>query len=99
MRSLSRGVTERDRGTQPFATSKRSNGPTRVESSSLRSPEIIRRTTLGFAHLGEAGRPDLMLETLVLDRSKASHHLFTLPTVEMARKRKDEYAASHHGAT
>ncbi len=34
---------------------------------------IIRRPTLGFGHLKNAGRPDLMLETLVLDTGKPYH--------------------------
>src|SRR3954447_16235182 len=31
---------------------------------------IIKRPTLGFGHLAKAGRPDLMVETLVLDDTK-----------------------------
>lgn len=54
---------------------------------------IIRRPTLGFGHLEEAGRPDLMLETLVLDESKPYHRLFSPTTIETARARMADYAA------
>lgn len=52
---------------------------------------IVRRPTLGFGHLDNAGRPDLMLETLVLDPSKPYHHLFSERTVRVARERMDDY--------
>ena len=52
---------------------------------------IVRKPTLGFGHLEEAGRPDLMVETLVLDRSKPYHRFFTTKTVEAARRRMKEY--------
>lgn len=48
---------------------------------------IIRRPTLGFGHLEEANRPDLMLETLVLDADKPYHRFFSPTTVETARER------------
>lgn len=56
---------------------------------------IVRRRTVGFGHLEEAGRPDLMLETLVLDASKPYHRLFTQKTVQMARDRMAEYRRRH----
>jgi hypothetical protein len=56
---------------------------------------IIRRPTLGFSHLEDAERPDLMLETLVLDETKPCHRLFTPRTVETARQRMAGYAARH----
>jgi hypothetical protein len=52
---------------------------------------IIRRPTLGFSHLEEAERPDLMLETLVLDEAKPYHRLFSPKTVDTARRRMTEY--------
>jgi hypothetical protein len=52
---------------------------------------IIRKPTLGFGHLANAGRPDLMLETLVLDTDKPYHRFFTTETVEAARRRMREY--------
>jgi hypothetical protein len=59
---------------------------------------ILRRPTLGFSHLEEAERPDLMLETLVLDQAKPYHHLFSPKTVELARARMAEYAKRHAGS-
>jgi hypothetical protein len=52
---------------------------------------IIRRPTLGFAHLEEAGRQDLMLETLVLDARKRYHRFFSTRTVETARERMRKF--------
>ncbi len=57
--------------------------------------KIIRRPTRGFHYLEEAERPDLMLETLVLDSSKPYHRLFTAPTIEIARARMAAYEARH----
>jgi hypothetical protein len=56
---------------------------------------IISRRTEGFGHLEEANRPDLMVETLVLDASKPYHRLFSSATVDTARTRMAEYAARH----
>jgi hypothetical protein len=52
---------------------------------------IVRRPTLGFGHLEEAGRPDLMLETLVLDVTKPYHRFFSAGTIDVARKRMADY--------
>src|SRR5262249_7491110 len=56
---------------------------------------IIRRPTLGFGHLENAGRPDLMLEALVTDQSKPYHHLFSPKTVKIARDRMADYHNRH----
>jgi hypothetical protein len=56
---------------------------------------IIRRPTLGFGHLEDAGRPDLMLESRVLDPTKPYHRLFTPKTVQTARDRMDDYFRRH----
>lgn len=56
---------------------------------------IIRRPTLGFGHLEAAGRPDLMLETLVLDAKRPYHGLFAPETVRIARARMSAYQAWH----
>jgi hypothetical protein len=56
---------------------------------------IIRRPTLGFGHLENAERPDLMLETLVLDTEKPYHRLFSDETVRIARERMDDYEKRH----
>jgi hypothetical protein len=52
---------------------------------------IIRKPTLGFGHLENAERPDLMLETLVLNASKPYHRFFSAKTVQVARDRMSEY--------
>lgn len=51
---------------------------------------IVRKRTTGFSHLEEADRPDLMLETLVLDESKPYHRFFTSTTKDTARRRMQE---------
>lgn len=48
---------------------------------------IVRKPTTGFGHLENADRPDLMLETLVLDTMKPYHRFFTTKTIETARAR------------
>ena len=52
---------------------------------------IVRRPTLGFGHLEEAGRPDLMVETLVLDTKKPYHRFFTAKTIAAARERMKKH--------
>lgn len=52
---------------------------------------IVRRPTLGFGHLENAERPDLMVENLVIDREKPYHHLFSPKTVDVAQARMDDY--------
>ena len=56
---------------------------------------IVRKRTLGFGHLENAERPDLMLETLVIDSSKPYHHLFTPETIHISQRRRDEYDQLH----
>lgn len=56
---------------------------------------IVSRRTDGYGHLEEAERPDLMVETLVLDASKPYHRLFPAATVQIARQRMAQYAARH----
>jgi hypothetical protein len=56
---------------------------------------IIRKPTTGFGHLEKAERPDLMLETLVLDTSRPYHRFFSPTTVQVARVRMDDYARRH----
>jgi hypothetical protein len=50
---------------------------------------IVRKPTLGFGHLENAGRRDLMVENLVIDRGKPYHRLFSEQTVRAAKKRMD----------
>jgi hypothetical protein len=52
---------------------------------------IVREPTEGFGHLAAAGRPDLMVESLVLDETKLYHHLFSKETKAHARANLDRY--------
>ena len=52
---------------------------------------IIKKRTSGFDHLAAAGRPDLMVENLVLDEAKPYHRFFTATTIEVARRRMAEF--------
>ena len=56
---------------------------------------IVSRRTQGFGHLEDAERPDLMVETLVLDASKPYHQLFPATTVQAARERMAQYRGRH----
>jgi len=56
---------------------------------------IVRRRTQGFGHLEKARRPDLMVETLVLDTSKPYHRLFPTAAIQAAGERMAQYAARH----
>jgi len=47
---------------------------------------IVNGPTEGFSRLAEAGRRDLMVETLVLDASKKYHRFFTARTKALAQK-------------
>jgi hypothetical protein len=58
---------------------------------------IVRKPTLGFGHLEAADRPDLMVENLVIDRTKPYHRLFTAATVQLAQDRMDAYYRRHRG--
>ena len=52
---------------------------------------IVRDTTKGFGHLADAGREDLMLESLVVDETRPYHELFSPVTVATARERLAKY--------
>jgi len=56
---------------------------------------IVRDTTKGFGHLAAAERPDLMVETLVIDPARPYHHLLSAGTVAAAKARMDEYRQLH----
>lgn len=60
---------------------------------------IVREPTIGFGHLGDAGRPDLMVETLVTDTGRPYHRLFSAETVRRARDRLSDYARAQAAAT
>lgn len=52
---------------------------------------IVRKPTTGFDHLENAERPDLMVETLVIDANKPYHRFFAPTTVKVAQERMDDY--------
>jgi hypothetical protein len=52
---------------------------------------IVRKQTTGFGHLAEAGRPDLMVETLVVNEEAPYHRFFTPKTIDDASRRLIEY--------
>jgi hypothetical protein len=52
-----------------------------------RGPRIVRKPTKGFGHLEAAGRSDLMLENLVIDREKPYHRFFSPETIRVSEKR------------
>ena len=56
---------------------------------------IVSRHTQGFGHLEAAERPDLMVETLVLNVGKPYHEFFSAETVRMARERMAQYWVRH----
>jgi HKD family nuclease len=85
-----------DGGTRPYVASyfKRaidhshgSGGPVPVVARMVKSP------TEGFHHLAQARRPDLMVETLVVDASKPYHHLFSAAAIAQAQRNLDNYRA------
>jgi hypothetical protein len=83
-------------GTRPYVASyfkraidqsRGTSGPVPVVARMVKTP------TEGFDHLAEAGRPDLMVETLVVDASRSYHHLFNATTVAQAQANLDAYHA------
>jgi len=54
---------------------------------------IVREPTEGLRHLAGADRPDLMVETLVLDTTKPYHHLFSETTKQNAQATMDDFYA------
>ncbi len=52
---------------------------------------LLRRDTSGFDLIADAGRPDLLVESLVLDPSKPYHDLFGERTRDLARERMTRY--------
>lgn len=52
---------------------------------------IVKDPTEGLEHLANAGRPDLMVETLVLDTSKPYHHRFSGDMRSNARSNLEAY--------
>lgn len=56
---------------------------------------MVQRPTEGFNHLAAARRPDLMVETLVLDPTNPYHRLFSAKTIADARANMNAYKADH----
>jgi HKD family nuclease len=71
--------------------SRETTGPVPVVARMVKSP------TDGYGHLAAADRPDLMVETLVIDASKPYHRLFLPETVAHAQANLDAYHASKAG--
>ncbi|UJA20958.1 hypothetical protein HJD18_12545 [Thermoleophilia bacterium SCSIO 60948] len=87
-------IERKDGSTQKYAATRFKQQIDRGHADGLLVPavaKIIRPPTLGFGHLEAARRPDLMLETLVLDETKPYHRLFSAPTLKLARVRMDDY--------
>lgn len=87
-------IPRRDGGRQKYAAVRYKQQIEKGRENSELVPtiaRIIRKQTSGFGHLQAAGRPDLMLETLVLDENKPYHRFFTTITIETARRRMDEH--------
>jgi hypothetical protein len=85
-----------DGGSRPYVASyfkraidnsRKTTGPVPVVA------RMVKGQTEGFDHLAEAHRPDLMVETLVLDATKPYHRLFDRTTVAHAQANLDVYAA------
>src|SRR5207302_8732865 len=53
--------------------------------------QIIGRGRSGFSRIADANRPDLMVESLVLDRNKPYHAYFDRLTIQQARERMADY--------
>jgi len=87
-------IPDKSGGTRPYvATRFKQSIDTGQKDGSIvtKVHGIVRKPTEGFSHLAEAGRPDLMVETLVLDESKRYHRLFSESTKERARSNLDAY--------
>jgi hypothetical protein len=54
---------------------------------------MVKNKGQGYDHLTNAERPDLMVETLVVDSAKPYHRLFGPTTVTQAQANLDEYEA------
>lgn len=66
-----------------FTTAHRSEGSDVVVAVA----ELMRADTSGFDLVADAGRADLLLETLVLDDDRPYHYLFSARTKDLARER------------
>jgi hypothetical protein len=60
---------------------------------------IVERRTQGFGHLEAAERPDLMLESFLIDKNKPYHKLLPARIIEIARARMADYWRRHPGGS
>lgn len=87
-------IVNDDGSTRPYIPTRYKQAIDRGYQQGLLIPAIarlVRARTEGFGRLETARRPDLMLETLVLDASKPYHHLFRDETRDVCRQRLAEY--------
>jgi hypothetical protein len=83
-------IERSDGGTQKYAAVRFKQQVERAFEQNELVPavaRIVKRKTLGFGHLEQAGRSDLMVESLVVDASKPYHRLFSPETIRVARER------------
>jgi hypothetical protein len=85
-------IERKDGITQMFLASRYLEQLERGSAEDLLVPTIAsmirnRNRGSGFAHLSRAGRPDLMLEALIVDGSRPYSRLFTAKIREISRKR------------
>lgn len=55
--------------------------------------KVVKESTSGFDHLEKAGRPDLCVESLVLDESKPYHRLFSREAISASKARMDSFGS------
>jgi HKD family nuclease len=85
-------------GERPYVATRFKQSIDRGHAEGLLVPavaRIVRSRTEGYGHLADARRPDLMVETLVLDKKRPYHHLFTETTKAHAQGRMDDYYEQH----
>ncbi|MGN6189482.1 MAG: hypothetical protein ACTHOE_11315 [Conexibacter sp.] len=93
-------IVASDGSTRPYVASyfKRAIDQSRGDGSPVAVvARMVKSPTEGFHHLAAARRPDLMVESLVIDRSKPYHHLFLPNTVAAAQANLNRYAAQVEG--
>jgi hypothetical protein len=92
-------ITRKDGRRQKYAATRYKQQIEKGHAANVLVPTIARmlkKRTLGFGHLEEARRPDLMMEqALVLNTSKPYHALFPPTTLQRARERMADYFARH----
>lgn len=60
--------------------------------------QMVRKRTDGYDLLVAAGRPDLLVETLLLDTNRSYHHLFSSATIAQARDRLAAFYSAQGGS-